>query len=221
MNPAIVQSTEIITLLGAAPVSDGVLRESLALAPRLVAADGAARRALDAAQMPEAVIGDMDSLDAATRDRIPADRLHPIADQDSTDFDKALCHIAAPLILAVGFTGQRLDHELAVYNALVRHGERPVIVVGESDICCHVPARIQLDLPPGSRVSLFPMAEVRGRGTGLRWPIDHLTFAPWGRVGTSNAAANGRVTLDMAAPGMLLILPRETLRPLIHALMPG
>jgi thiamine pyrophosphokinase len=40
---------------------------------------------------PEAVIGDFDSIRPAARTALPPDRLHPIAEQDTTDFDKALC----------------------------------------------------------------------------------------------------------------------------------
>lgn len=221
MNPAIVQSTEIITLLGAAPVSDTVLHESLALGPTLVAADGGARRAIEAGLIPQAIIGDLDSLGSDVLASIPADRMHRIDEQDSTDFDKALRHIQAPLVLAVGFTGARLDHELAVYNALVRMADRPTLVFGGHDICFHAPALLRLALPVRTRVSLFPMAAVTGRSTGLRWPIEGLAFAPHGRVGTSNEASADRVTLTMDGPGMLVILPRPMLRAAILALVPG
>lgn len=221
MNSRIVQSTGTVTLLGAAPVTDAILAESLALAPVLVAADGAARRALAAGILPEAVIGDMDSLDDATRAAIPADRLWRVSEQEHTDFDKALHRIAAPLVLAVGFTGQRLDHELAVYNALVRHPERAVIVVGEEDICCHCPPEILLLLDPGTRVSLFPMASVCVRAEGLKWPLDDLLLAPWGRVGTSNESIAQQVVVRPDGAGLLLILPRTALRPLMQALADG
>lgn len=221
MNPRIVQSNTTVTLLGGAPVTDAILRESLALGPRLVAADGAARRALEAGVMPRAVVGDMDSLDDETRARIPDDRIWRVAEQDSTDFDKALRHIAAPLVLAVGFTGQRLDHELAVYNSLVRHPDRAVIVIGEEDICCHCPPRLTLTLNPGTRVSLFPMKAATVDATGLKWPLDGLALAPWGRVGTSNESTGARVTLVTDGAGLLVIVPRTALTRLIQALADG
>lgn len=218
MTAAIVQSQEIITLLGASKVSKAVLDESITLAPRLVAADGAAVQALAHGLMPDAVIGDFDSLPDDVRANIPAERLHRVAEQDSTDFDKALRHIVAPLVLAVGFTGQRLDHELAVYNALVRNAGRRAIVVGEYDICFHLGADLHLELPVGSRVSLFPMADVRCVSTGLRWATDGIAFSPSGRVGTSNTVVDSPVMLRPGGPGMLVILPRAQLRPAIRAL---
>jgi len=177
--------------------------------------------AIKAGLMPTAVIGDFDSLGAEAMARIPANRLHRIDEQDCTDFDKALRHILTPLVLAVGFTGARLDHELAVYNALVRLADRPAVVIGEHDICFHAPATLRLDLPAGTRVSLFPMTKVTGQSTGLRWPIGGLGFAPDGRVGTSNAATGDPVTLTMDGPGMLVILPRLMLRAVIPALVRG
>lgn len=218
MAETIIHSNEPVTLLGAAPVRESALAESLRHAPRLIAADGGAGTALSCGRVPEAVFGDFDSIDAETLAKIPGERLNRIDEQDSTDFDKALRHIDAPLVLAAGFTGGRIDHELAVYNALVRHADRPCIVLGESDICFHAPPSLALDAGRGTRLSLFPMAEVSGSGTGLRWPIDGLLFAPSGRVGTSNEAAERRVALEMRSPGMLIILPRSALPAAIRAL---
>ncbi len=210
MIAPVVESDARVTLLGGAGFDPGVLRACLGLAPGLVAADGAARDALAAGLVPDAVIGDFDSLDADTRAWLPADRLHHVPEQDTTDFEKALSRIRAPLVLAVGFTGRRLDHELAVYNALVRCPGRPCIVVGAEDICFLAPPGLALDVAKGTRVSLFPLARVTGRDTGLLWPIEGLVFAPDGRVGTSNVA-QGPVTLAFDAPGMLVILPRTEL----------
>lgn len=218
MNAGIVQSQEPVTLLGASTDYHAGLDESLRLAPRLVAADGGAAAALARGLMPEAVIGDFDSLPDTLRARIPPDRLYHIAEQDSTDFDKALRRIAAPLVLAVGFTGQRLDHELAVYNALVRNAARRAIVIGEHDICFHLPGPVALRLAPGSRVSLFPLARLRCDSSGLRWPTGAIAFDPAGRVGTSNRATSDSVRLAPDGPGMLAILPRAALGAAVAAL---
>ena len=50
--------------------------------------------------------------------------LHRIAEQETTDFDKVLRSVAAPLAIAVGFSGGRLDHELAVLNCLLTRPDR-------------------------------------------------------------------------------------------------
>lgn len=213
----IVHKKGLITLFGGANVDLGLVHTVFKRAPFAVAADGGAALALAAGIMPEAVIGDLDSLDDTVRAQIPPERIHKVAEQVSTDFDKALRSVSAPVVLGVGFLGDRRDHELANFNVLVRHPNRCCILVGEDEMVMLAPPHLDIDLPIGTRVSLFPMRAVTGRSTGLVWPIDGLEFAPDGLIGTSNAT-NGPLGLDFDAPGMLLILPREHLDTLIAAL---
>ena len=217
----IVTRSEPITLVGGGEVLDGALRAALALAPHVVAADGGADAALAAGVTPVAVIGDFDSISDAARSAIPQAAQHVIEEQDSTDFDKAVRSIGAPLILGVGFTGGRLDHGLAACNTLIRHPERRVILIGRNTLMLLAPPSLRLELEQDSLVSLFPMGAVEGVSDGLEWPIAGLNFAPDGKVGTSNRAlgpAQGAVHLSFTAPKMLLILPVETLGEVVRAL---
>jgi thiamine pyrophosphokinase len=157
---------------------------------------------------PEAVIGDMDSLGAQTRAKLDTARVHEISEQDSTDFEKCLRAVSTPAILAHGFTGGRLDHQLAACTALVRHPEQRCILMGEEDLCFLAPLDFQIDLPVGTRFSLYPMGEVSGRSTGLKYPIDGLAMSPATRGGTSNEVT-GLVSLSLSARLMLVLLPVE------------
>lgn len=210
MNDVIVHANETITLLGGGVVALADLNEALTLAPRLVAADGGAVLAHENGLSPEAVIGDFDSLPATIAAQLPADRLHRIEEQDSTDFDKALRSIAAPLVLAVGFTGARIDHQLAAFHTLARYPDRPCVLIGGHELVCLAPPDMTLDLVAGDVVSLYPMGAVTGRSNGLEWPIDGLEFAPDRKIGTSNRAT-GPVRLCFDQPAMLLILPRHVM----------
>lgn len=208
-----------VTLVGGGALGEGDVKLAVSHAPTLVAADGGAGPALRSGHEIQAVIGDFDSIDPADRDRIPPDRLFPIQEQDSTDFDKALRHISAPLVLAVGFLGARIDHELAALNTLVTCPEPRCILIGTTDVIFHLPRRVALGMAEGDRVSLFPLAEVTGRSTGLEWPIDGLVFSPWARIGTSNRAT-GPVEIETDGPGLLAVLPRRALTRAIDALTP-
>lgn len=210
MNPVIVQSSGGLTLVGGAPVSAALFRLALQKAPVVVAADGGADRCLAQGITPQAVIGDMDSISASARAAVGADRLHHIAEQDSTDFDKALRSIDAPFVIALGFVGARLDHGLAVLTTLVQSA-RPCVLLGPQDVVFHLPQRTRLTLRRGDRFSLYPLARLTGRSTGLDWPIDGLEFAPDARVGTSNRVSTGPVELSLSGPGMLCILARGRL----------
>ncbi len=212
--------SEKVTLLGAGRAETGVLTEALMFAPRLVAADGGAKNAVKIGQMPDFVVGDLDSVDARTLAKIPADRLIRVTEQESTDFEKCLSLIDAPLILAVGFLGGRIDHQLASFNALTRHEGPPVILLNARDLCFHLPSDLTLRLGAGTRVSLFPMAPVTGRSDGLKWPIGDIAFAPAGRIGTSNISTHDSIRLRMDGPGMLAIMPRAALGEVVRCLAP-
>ncbi|MCB1399518.1 MAG: thiamine diphosphokinase [Rhodobacteraceae bacterium] len=218
MSMEIVQSTRGVTLLGGGESLAEDVAESLTIAPVLVAADSGADRALALGRMPDAVIGDFDSLSEHARRTIAPDRLHPIAEQDSTDFGKCLIHVRAPFYLALGFTGMRLDHTLATLSCVARHDHRRVIVLSDQDIAFLAPPEIALDLPVGERISLFPFGSASGRSDGLKWPIEGLCFSPAGIIGTSNEVT-GRVTLSLTGPVMLM-LPKIHLRTALCALVP-
>jgi thiamine pyrophosphokinase len=188
---------------------------SLTFAPRLIAVDGGADLLLAAGAAPEAVVGDLDSLSSAARAAF-AERLHPIAEQDSTDFAKALRTFPAPFAIGVGFVGARVDHFLACLSEMARR-EAPVVLLGAEDCVCIAPPRIALDVAPGTRVSLWPLTEARGRSDGLRWPIDGLALDPVGRVGTSNEATD-RVDLTVEAGVMALILPAAEIEAMLTGL---
>lgn len=215
MGEVIVQSRGGITLLGGGLIAPRDLSDALELAPALVAADGGAEFAILAGILPEAIIGDLDSLSQAARDAVSPAIIHSVAEQDSTDFGKCLRLTRAPFYIAVGFLGRRLDHTLASLTEIAR-AEVPVIALGEGEVIFRAPPHLVLDLTAGTRVSLYPMGPVSGSSTGLKWPIDRLGFAPAGRIGTSNAAL-GPVTLDVVG-AMLVIVPREALGAVLNAL---
>lgn len=217
MKPVVATSGGI-TLIGGGHLDPADLRIALGHAPKLVAADSGADQALAAGETPLAVIGDMDSISDAARQKL-ADRFFPVAEQDSTDFEKCLQRINAGFILAVGFTGARLDHSLAALTVLCRYGDRKIILLAEDDVIFLAPPKLDLDLDAGVRVSLFPMGEVEGRSTGLVWPIDGLSFSPAERIGTSNKA-EGPVTIESQGP-LLVLLPKDQLSQALFSLSAG
>ena len=217
MPRAIVHTPGGATLAGGAPFAAADLDDALRHAPALVAADGGANRLLALGRRPQAVIGDMDSLSAEVRAAL-AGRLHPVAEQETTDFDKALTRIEAALVIGVGFTGGRIDHELAAFHSLALRADRPCLLLGRETLAFHGPPRLALALDAGTPVSLFPLGEVEVASEGLRWPTTGLRFSPMRRIGTSNEAAGGGVLLRPDRPGMLVILPRAALGAAVPAL---
>jgi thiamine pyrophosphokinase len=209
-----------VTLVGAAVPDRAAVEAARCHAPVLVAADGGADRLAAMRLEPRAVIGDMDSLADPERWRAgPAAFVH-LAEQDSTDFEKCLYATEAPLYLAVGFTGQRVDHTLAVFNTLLRYPEKRIVVLGAHEVStlARPGETLRLALRPGSRVSIYPLLPVTAtHSRGLQWPVDGLAMTPGGRIGTSNVATQPMVELAFDAPGALVMLEAEALATLVRA----
>lgn len=217
MKDKIIRAQDAVTLVGGGAMGSDDFELALDRAPIVVAADAGAGAALQHGHVPLAVIGDFDSLTPADLARLPSERLFQIAEQDTTDFEKALSRVVAPFIIAVGFLGGRIDHQLAAFNALVRLRDRPCILVGQHEVVFHLPYRIQVALERDDRVSLFPLHELSGRSSGLEWPIDGLTLSAAGRVGTSNRAL-GPIEIEVSGPGLLAMMPRQRIDAVIAAL---
>ena len=184
----------------------------------MIAADGGAIAASTFGKPPEAIIGDLDSLPETEGDSFAKSSIRHLADQDSTDFDKCLRMVDAPLTIALGVLEPRIDHGLAAFNALLRYPGRRIILLSDCDVCCLAPPEIDLELAAGDRLSLFPMASVRGCSRGLKWPINGIQFGPADRIGTSNVVVEGSVSMSFDSAQMILILPEHCLETLARAL---
>lgn len=218
MKRHIVSSFEPITLIGGGDAELSQLEEALDIAPVCVAADGGAELARRANIPLRAVIGDMDSISADTLSQIPQDRQIIVSEQETTDFDKALRHIDAPLVIGLGFLGGRIDHQMHALHILAMHAHRPCILIAQTEIVLIAPPEITLPAEAGDVVSIFPLGPVTGRSHGLEWPIEGLAFDTLSKVGTSNRAT-GHFTLEMSAPNAVLVLPRRLIQPVAQALV--
>src|SRR5690606_23991497 len=179
----------------------------------LVGADGGGDAIADAGLMPQAIIGDLDSL-ADPQSWAGRTTLLRIEEQETTEFQKALYSTRAPLTLALGMTGKRLDHTLAALSALHEVApRRRVILVDEVDMALAVCGPLAFAAAAGERISIHPLAPIGfTRSEGLLYPLDGLVLDPVGRLGTSNAGTGGPVKIVPAdATPWLLILGRERL----------
>lgn len=209
-----------VLLLGGGPAAPELLAE---LAPRVgavVAADGGANRLRAGPMRPHAVIGDMDSLEDRPFWDAEADVavLH-VPEQDTTDLEKCLRLVAAPLYLGAGFLGGRFDHSLAALHALLSHAHRRVVLIGEEDVAFLAPLAWRARLAPGARVSLFPLIPVTATASsGLVWPLSPLALAAGTAIGTSNRAAAAEISVSFDRLGAVVMLERRFLDSVLASL---
>lgn len=210
-------STPVI-LVGASPVP---IKEALSalqssqqdLDMPLIAADGGAGALMAIGRIPQIVIGDMDSLSADLTLPDAVQKVY-LSGQDDTDFEKCLARIEAPLIIGLGFLEARFDHSLAAIHALMRiHHDRPVMLIGGTDVLLRVRGDFGIDLPIGTRFSVWPLGDQTFQSSkGLLWPLDGLEMAPGNMIGTSNQVSAKRVSITAAkGDGYAIILPLDVL----------
>ncbi|MEM9855035.1 MAG: thiamine diphosphokinase [Pseudomonadota bacterium] len=210
----ILSSHRPITLVGGGEAKPALVKKAFSRAPTLVAADGGARLALEAGVRPAAVIGDFDSLGALD---LPPDILHHQPDQNATDFEKCLAALEAPLFLAVGFLGGRLDHQLAAFSTLLKD-HRPIVLLSDTELAFIAPPSITLDLVEESPISVFPLLEARLTTRGLRYPLTDAPVAPDAQTSTSNHVAARPVEIIADRHALLVSLPLAGLDAVLAAL---
>lgn len=217
----IVSDNSPICLIGGARISESAFLQALEHAKTLVAVDSGADFLLARNRVPAAVIGDLDSLSDAARQEF-ADRLCHISEQSTTDFEKALTRVKAPCLIALGFTGGRLDHVLSVLNVMARFPQSAVVLLDDEDASFVAPSgTYRFALDKGTRISVMPVGAAASVSLGgVVWPFDNQAMAPDGFTSPSNAALGGAVMLTTSAP-VLVTLPREQLAVALQAVVRG
>ncbi|WP_332712529.1 thiamine diphosphokinase [Pelagibacterium mangrovi] len=204
----------MLLIVGAGEVEPEMLRHLAARASGIVGADRGGDILMAAKLVPDAVIGDMDSV--ADRERFPErTQIVALPEQETTDFEKCLYSTEAPVTVALGMTGGRFDHTLAALHAVARYaGERRIILVDGHDLAIGVAGSISLDVGAGERVSIYPLGRTRfARSQGLFYPLDGLDMAQGKAIGTSNLATEDRIVIEAESEQdpWLLILDRNLL----------
>jgi thiamine pyrophosphokinase len=207
------------TIVANAPDLDPApFAEVIRAAELLVAADGGALPLMRLGALPHVVIGDLDSLDAASQRELEERGVelmrYPRA-KDETDLELALLYVAgrgASAIDVVGALGGRWDHTLANVGllALPELLGRRVRLLDVRQALYLVQGETELPGNVGDTISLVPLTpEVTGVTTrGLLYPLDHATLRYERARGISNVLLEppGSVT---AAEGRLLVVQHD------------
>jgi thiamine pyrophosphokinase len=184
----------------------------------VIAADGGTRHALGVGRVPDVVIGDLDSLDAAARFQLENAGAHIIsfpARKDETDLELALCHavqFGAREIVILGALGGRLDQTLAnlMLLALPELAACAVrIVAGAESVSLARGGEgpRSIEGRPGDTVSLIPVGGDAAGVTalGLEWPLARATLRMGPARGVSNVMTAPTATVSLEQ-GLLLCI---------------
>jgi thiamine pyrophosphokinase len=184
------------------------IRPYLAVATAVIAADGGTKHLWRLGHLPDAVIGDMDSLPEQSRQWLVAATVPFIVapvQKDETDLELALLHAAEHYrenILIIAAFGGRLDQTLANILLLAHPAlkECRIELLAPFQRAWLVTAETEIRGDIGDTLSLIPLGgEVLVRQTaGLLWSLrdEILAFGPARGVSNSLTAAVATVSVE-------------------------
>ena len=167
---------------------------------------------------PGAVVGDLDSISDAERKSL-GDKAVKVEEQDYNDLNKAFLWLRENCPEAtenhiLGATGKSEAHALGNLSYLLFWEKQYALdasginvdMVSDYNTAFAVCDSCELHIGEGRKVSFFAQdPSLRISTTGLRWPLDEVSFDYWFR-GTLNMAENDVVKLVFNHPGDVLVI---------------
>lgn len=163
----------------------------LKVAGRIVCCDGSAENLIKAGYIPDAIVGDMDSLNESIAGRFQ-DRIFRNADQETNDLTKAVgwcIERGFRDLIIIGATGKREDHTIGNISLLVEYiRDANVKMVTDTGILMALTSSTALVSFPGQQISVFSIdPETEITSEGLRYPLNGKKINNWW-VATLNEA---------------------------------
>ena len=158
--------------------------------------DGAADRYISLGNVPDAIVGDGDSISPANREKF-AHILHIVNEQESNDQTKAVRFLVSKgkrRIAIVGATGRREDHTIGNISLLIEYARAGVDVRSFTDygvfVACN--GTTTHKCRKGQQLSIFCITAKSLSAEGLLYPI--YDFTNWWQ-GTLNECTEESVTI--------------------------
>ena len=175
----------------------------------VICADGGANIAFKFGILPDAIVGDMDSLHAEALVKFRKVPTHEDHDDESTDLEKAISWSIKKKydhIVVVGASGKRLDHTVGNLAVLPKFYPDAVIrIIDDLGEAMYVGREITVDAKRGDIVSLIPLSRCEGITTeGLRYSLENEALELGIREGTSNVVVNTPVIVKVKKGHLLL-----------------
>ncbi|MBQ5644216.1 MAG: thiamine diphosphokinase [Bacteroidaceae bacterium] len=175
-------------------------------APFVVCCDGAADNYIATGRVPDAIVGDGDSISAENREMF-AHLLHIVSEQESNDQTKAvrfLVEKGMQRIAIVGATGKREDHTIGNISLLIEYARQGCDVCSFTDYGVFIPCNgtTTHKCHKGQQVSIFSITAKDLSAVGLRYPI--YDFNNWWQ-GTLNECTGEEFTINANGEYLLFI----------------
>jgi thiamine pyrophosphokinase len=175
----------------------------------IVCADGGANAALKAGIVPQAIVGDLDSIHAEALVRFHRVPTFEDRDDDTTDLEKAITWAIKSKydhITVVGATGKRIDHSVGNLGVLPKfYPDAIVRFVDDLGETQYIGRELEFEARKGAVISLIPLNRCEGVvTTGLKYALQGETLELGVREGTSNVVVSSPVTIRVKKGNLLL-----------------
>ena len=190
--------------------SRAIVRKFVRGAEYIVCADGGANHARRLRIVPDVIIGDLDSITPSTKRHFRRVPILHIADQESTDMEKALSFCIERRFThadILGGTGDRIDHSTGTLGCFKKFGKKISIrLIDEVGIVQLVGDSLELRVRKGDHISLIPLERCTGITTAnLRYPLRNESLELGVREGISNIATTSTIAVR-CRKGILLCM---------------
>ena len=178
---------------------------------KLFCADGGANSAIKLGLVPDAIVGDLDSIsDAALKEFKSVSKIIRLKGQNDTDVEKCLKYAYRNKYdeaLLVGVTGNRLDHTFCNLGIVLKFfSQIKISLIAENSFLRAYSAKVELKTFPGETISLYGIsAKTKISSQGLQYELQNVSL-PFGvRESTSNIAKKNMVRLKISN-GVIFII---------------
>jgi len=174
---------------------------------RIICCDGAANQLSDNhARIPDAIVGDCDSLTENIRKRFES-IVYQVEEQETNDQTKAVNFCISQGfndITILGATGKREDHTLGNISLLADYCSKGVDVrmITDSGIFIAIQEDTGFESCKGQQISLFNPTLSKITTIGLKYPVTNRIFTNWWQ-GTLNESVGDHFTIK--TNGLLIV----------------
>jgi thiamine pyrophosphokinase len=175
----------------------------------VICADGGANTALKFGIMPDAIVGDLDSIHAEALVKFHKVPTYEERNDETTDLEKAIAWAIKEKyvhITVVGASGKRLDHTIGNMAVLAKfYPDAIVRFVDDVGELSYVGHELTFEANKGDVISLIPLNRCEGIVTqGLRYALEGETLELGVHEGTSNVVVATPVTINVKKGHLLL-----------------
>ncbi|HUL44324.1 MAG TPA: thiamine diphosphokinase [Bacteroidota bacterium] len=195
-----------------------IVDTALSTADFIICADGGANHARRLKIIPHLILGDFDSILPSTRRFFQEVQQRRIADQGSTDLEKAIRFSLRHNFTSadiLGGLGSRIDHTTGALGCFRKFGERINLrfIDPEGEITL-IRKAVTFPAKRGEKISLIPFTPCKGITTRrLRYPLHNGALELGVREGISNEATGTPVSISVRSGVLLLYRFRNSPSP--------